>query len=406
MNKKLSMSKASLAIHGGKPVRKTIMPPRLAMGVKEEKSISEVFEFYKKLNQDPGYQGYFEKKYCDAFVKMMGGGYADAVATGTAAIYIALAALNIPKGSDILVSPITDPGTLSPIILLGYKPKLVDSGINSYNITANNILKRIDENTKALIVVHAAGNPCDMDEISKICLDKNIKLIEDCSQAHGAKVNNQPIGSFGDIAAFSTMYSKNSIAGPTGGVVFTRDINLYQNALAHADRGKPTWLDDYDPKDPSQFLFPALNLHTDEFSCAIGIQSIKKLPDTIRKRQKYYKMVSNMLQEKSYVCTTYEYSDNSSPFIIPVFVKQEAIKCSKYHFANAVRSEGIDLNPHYKYLVQEWPWVKEFLADDYFCENASESINSSFCLYVNEKYSEKEVSDTIDSILKVENYYV
>ena len=107
------------------------MPSRKALGTKERKKIFEVLNYYKKKNIDPGYQGFFENIFCKKFSKIMGGGYADAVATGTSAIYVALAALELPKKSDVLVSPVTDPGTISAIILNDLKPKLLDSHKNS-----------------------------------------------------------------------------------------------------------------------------------------------------------------------------------------------------------------------------------------------------------------------------------
>src|SRR5207244_13417301 len=104
--------------YGGQPVRKTPMPPRLGRGEDERRMVLEVLDYYAERKVDPGYQGAFEKIYTDAFVEMMGGGYADAVATGTAALYIAVAALNLPKGSEVLVSPIAAPGLLADFVLI------------------------------------------------------------------------------------------------------------------------------------------------------------------------------------------------------------------------------------------------------------------------------------------------
>src|SRR5215468_11437054 len=125
---------ASLAIHGGEPMRKTPMPPRIALGEDERRMVLEVLDYYAERKVDPGYQGAFEKIYTDAFVEMMGGGYADAVATGTAALYIAVAALNLPKGSEVLVSPIMDTGTMTAIVPNELKTRKVDSRQDSYNL--------------------------------------------------------------------------------------------------------------------------------------------------------------------------------------------------------------------------------------------------------------------------------
>ena len=135
------LARATLAIHGGERVRKTPMPARLALGDGERQMIQSVLDYHRERNLDPGYEGHFEKMYCRAFAEMMGGGYVDAVATGTSALYIAVAALNLPKGSEVLISPITDPGSLAAIVLNGLKPRLIDSKPGSYNVGTGTICR-------------------------------------------------------------------------------------------------------------------------------------------------------------------------------------------------------------------------------------------------------------------------
>lgn len=192
----------TLAIHGGKPVREEPMPVRMALGDAEIKMLNQAIAYYCEQKVDPGYQGAFEKLYTDAFVNMMNGGYADAVATGTAALYVAIAALDLPKGSEVLVSPITDPGTLSAIVLNGLKPRLMDSQPESYNIGVKEFVSRITPAVKGAVVVHSIGQACQIDKIVAEAHARGIKVLEDCSQAHGAKVMGRPVGTFGDIAAF------------------------------------------------------------------------------------------------------------------------------------------------------------------------------------------------------------
>lgn len=388
------------------PLRKQPMPPRHALGIAEKSMIAEVIAWYQERGADPGYQGHFEELFCDTFVQMMGGGYADAVATGTAALFVALAALNLPKNSEVLVSPITDPGTLSAIILSGLKPKLLDTKENSFNTGLEQIKTRLDDKTSCVLLVHAAGQPIiAMDEIVKFCHQRGVKVLEDCSQAHGAKSAGKLIGTFGDIAAFSTMYRKASVMGPTGGVVYTSDESLYFNALAHADRGKPIWQKDFDDRNPTQFLFPALNLHSNEIACGIGLASLKRLPQTISKRITFLKSLTEQLTKKSQVCKPYGVSDDDSPFFYPIFVDRNRINTTKTEFAKAVRAEGISLNPHYRYLVSDWPWIRSYLVDDFQCENARRVLDVVFCLYLNEHYGQQEVADIVAAIVKVENYY-
>src|SRR5256885_8308775 len=115
---------------------------------------------------------------------MMGVGYAEAVATGTSALYISVAALDLPKGSEVLVSPITDPGTLAAIVLNGLRPRLVDSRPDSYNVGPEQFAERITPNVSAAIIVHAAAYAAEIDKIVEIARKHGIKAIDDSSHSH------------------------------------------------------------------------------------------------------------------------------------------------------------------------------------------------------------------------------
>jgi len=394
-----------LAILGGAPVRKEPMPPRLALGDGEVKMIEEAIAFYRGQGLDPSYQGHFEKHYTDAFVAMMGGGYADAVATGTSALFVGIAALDLSPGSEVLVSPITDPGSVSAIILNGHRPRLMDSLPGKYNVGLEQFLARVTPETRAALVVHSIGQPCESDRIAAAARERGIKILEDCSQSHGAKIGGRLIGTFGDLAAFSTMYRKAHITGAAGGLVYSRDLDVFRRALAHADRGKPRWQDGFDDRNPNTFLFPALNHHTDEISCAVGLASLSRLHDTIVRRLAFVAELSARLLDDATVCRPYGYSPSDSPFVSPVVVDVGRITCSKLDFARAVQAEGIGLNPHYQYLVADWPWLRRYLSDAFDTPNARAARDATFCLYLNENYGDREVDDIVKAIVKVERHY-
>jgi dTDP-4-amino-4,6-dideoxygalactose transaminase len=396
-----------LAVHGGPKVRTTPMPPRRALlGGEMQRALDNVVRFYEGRNEDPGYQGEFERQYCGAFADWMGtGGYADAVSTGTAAVFVALAALELPPGSSVVVSPITDPGTISAIIFNDLKPAVMDSRPGSVNSGAEDFERRIRPDTSAVVVVHAAGMAADIVGIADIARRRGIRIVEDCSQAHGALVNGRKVGTFGDIAAFSTMYRKAHATGGSGGVVFTRDRDLFHRVRAHADRGKPSWRDGFDEKDARTCLYAALNFHTDEISCAIGIESLARLPDTIERRRSFVRQLAARLRTASRVCEPTPIDGSESPFFYPIHVQRPRLACSKTTFAQAVKAEGIDLNPDYRYVVCEWPWVQRHLAGDVDCPNAVEWRESSFNLLLNENYGPNEVDDIVSAIVKVEGHY-
>lgn len=390
-----------LAVEGGSPVRAVPMPRRIAMGGAEVAMLNEALDAYRAEHLDPGYQGIYEKRYTDDFVTYMGGGYADAVATGTASIFLAIAALDLPHGSEVIVSPITDPGTISAIIMNGLKPRLADSRPNEYNMGTEQMVARLSPKTSAVVVVHSAGQATDIDRLTMEAHKRGVRVVEDCSQSHGATVNGRLVGAFGDIAAFSTMYRKIHMTGGSGGVVYSRDLDIFRNALAHADRGKPRWRQDFDDRNPENYLFPALNWNADELSSAIGIASLRRLRDTIIRRLAFVSELAALLAEMDTLFYLYPWTPCDSPFIAPVFVDMTRTNRTKIEIAEAVRAEGIDLNPHYRYVVWDWKWVRPHLADAFDTPQARSSRDRSFCVYLNENYGVEEAADTAAALLKV-----
>ena len=148
------------------------------------------------------------------------------------------------------------------------------------------------------------------------------------------------------------MYRKAHMTGRSGGVVYTRDLEIFRSAsrmpIAASRAGATTSMIAI----PSTYLFPALNHNTDELSCAIGLASLARLTDTIVRRLAFVSDLVARLVDGSKVCRPYPFFPTDSPFFYPVVVDSDAITCSKIDFAEAVRAEGIDLNPHYKYVVR------------------------------------------------------
>lgn len=394
----------ALAINGGEKTRKTPFPAREAFGETEVGMLNEAVEFYRKDLLDPPYEGVFEKRFCSSFCDYMGGGYADAVATGTASVYVALAALELPKGSEIVVSPVTDSGPLNCVIMQGYRPVIADSAPRSFNATAKEFEACMSDVTSAILVVHTGGEPLDMKPIVELAKKRGVKVLEDCSQATGATIDGQKVGTYGDIAAFSTMYRKNLAAGASGGLVYTKNENLYRLALAHADRGKQSWRTDINQNDPGHALFPALNFNTDEFSCAIGLASLTRLDETIARRIAFLgALKQRWIGIRS--CELYGFRDGFSPFFHPVIVDVSKLRCTKVEFAVALNAEGIPLNNHYGCVISDWEWAKPFIARA-CTPNAKWMKENSFNLFLNEQYTEVEADDIVAAVKKVENFFL
>jgi perosamine synthetase len=400
-----SKSMETLAIFGGDKVRRSPMPARKAFGPDEIAAVNEAITYYNESESDPPYQGKFEQSFCEAYVELMGGGYADAVATGTGSVFVALEALQLPRGSEVIISPFCDAGPFNCILYLGCVPVVADAAPDSYNAGVEQFVDKITEKTNAIIAVHSAGDPLEIDRLVEEMHQKGIKVLEDCSQSPGALFKEQRVGTFGDISATSTMYRKTLTAGASGGIVFTKDIDLYHRALACADRGKPIWKSDYDFRSPGGHLFPALNWNTDELSCAIGLSSIRRLDAAIQKRMRFVRQLERELSETSTVCKAYSLPKGASPFFLPIWVEPPKLDCNKLSFAKAVQAEGIDLNPDYNFLISDWHWAAAYVPNGINTPNAKKTRDRSFNLFLNEKYGTQEVLDIITAIKKVEKVY-
>lgn len=384
--------------------------------VMKKKAIQQVIKYYNKKKLDPGYQGYFEDKLCKKFSKMMGGGYADACSSGTTAAYIAISALNLKKGSEVLISPVTDSGPLNALILLGLKPKLIDSSPNSYNVSLKEFLKRLSKKTKAAMIMHIGGEASQIHEICIEAKKRKIKIIEDCSQAPFAKsiwskkyfdiCKKKFVGSFGDISFFSTMYSKTISSCGSAGLVFTKNKKLYHQVLAHADRGKQIWKKNINLKDPSKALYPALNFNSNEFSSAISLASLNRVKVTIKKRVIFLKNLNKFLKKSKVCYIEYQNFNLFSPFYISISLKVNLLKISKFKFVDEIRKEGVPLLNSYGCIISEWSWAKKYMQDKFVTKNAINFKNKSFNLFLNENYSSKEALFILKKILKVEKKFL
>jgi dTDP-4-amino-4,6-dideoxygalactose transaminase len=176
----------------------------------------------------------FEKE----FAAWTGSKYAVALANGTLALDIALKALNIGPGDEVVVTPRTFIASVSCVVTAGATPVFADVGADSGNITAQRIEAVLTSATRAVICVHLAGWPCDMDPIMALAEKHGLKVIEDCAQAHGARYKGRSIGSIGHVGAWSFCQDKIMTTGGEGGMVTTNDEALWRSMWAFKDHGK------------------------------------------------------------------------------------------------------------------------------------------------------------------------
>lgn len=400
------MKKARLAIHGAAPLRSRPLPGRCLCDARVLKAVTAVFEHSWASGKDFGYQGVFEEKYTQCFCQLQGGGFADAVSSGTAALYLALQALDLPRGSEVLCSPLTDPGSIGAVLALGLCPAVADSAAKSFNVDSASLEKALSPQTKALLLTHTGGIAVDMEAVARLVADRTIPIVEDCSQAHLAAVNGVPVGNFGQVAAFSTMFSKNHSTGGCGGLVFTRDETLYWKIRALADRGKPFDRPNFNEKNPVEFLFPAMNFQQNELACAIGLETLSRLPQVNARRREIVACIAKTLQtSQTLQALLPRKTDLMAPFFLTILVNTAGLTCTAADFALAVQAEGFSINPHYNYVLAGWPWLHPYCKKNIHTPQALATRDSSFNILFHEKWADSDVQELLAALLKVEAYF-
>lgn len=232
--------------------------------------------------------GQVSRQFEQAYAQYVGVKHAIAVANGTVALDLAWVALGIGQGDEVIVTSRTFLASVSSIVLAGATPVFADVDLDSQNISVDTIKAVITERTKAIICVHLAGWPCDMPVIMALAREHNLYVIEDCAQAHGAQINGQAVGSFGDIAAFSFCQDKIMTTGGEGGLVTTNNSDWWQTMWSYKDHGK-----NYDTVYHKQHAEGFRWLHESfgtnwritEMQSAIGLKQLTKLDDWIKQRR-------------------------------------------------------------------------------------------------------------------------
>ncbi|MCC6456124.1 MAG: DegT/DnrJ/EryC1/StrS family aminotransferase [Caldilineaceae bacterium] len=416
----VSTTQNSLALYGGDRVRATPFPQRGHIGLEEKAAVDALFDRAIETGIAPNYNGDEENAYCAEFAEYLGGGYADAVNSGTAAIYVALKSLNLPPFSEVIVAAVTDPGGLMPVPLLNLIPVIADTLPESYNTGPEQIEALISPLTSAILVAHIAGEPVDMAGIMAVARRHNLPVVEDCAQAHGARLNGQIVGTFGDIGAFSTMSGKHHSTGSQGGVVFTQREALYHEIRRNSDRGKPFFL-------PTGSTNPtaSLNLNLNDFAATIGRVQLKKLPDINARRQIIVSKLGEGLDDLATVSLPSLIAGAEAVYwFLRLRFHADQATCDKETYTQALIAEGLPVNPSYRAALphtQSWfeerrvfgapgyPWSSPDYQGDperrFPCPNAQAAMATYFNLQIHENWGEQEVEDAVAIFQRVDKYF-
>lgn len=408
-----------LALYGGEPVRKKPFPARGSIGREEKEAVNALFDAVIETGGTILYNGPEEEAYCREFAEYMGQGYADAVNSGTSAVYVALRALDIKPFSEVVASPMTDPGGMMPIALLNCIPVIADASPGRYNTDAKQVEKMITPLTSAILVAHIGGEPADMENIADVAKKYKIPLIEDCAQSHHAKLGGQLVGSFGDIAAFSTMYGKHHCTGGQGGLVYTKNEELYWNIRRAADRGKPFGL-----AEPNNVI-ASLNFNSDDLACCIGRAQLKKLPGFVEGRRAVAAKAAPAMDRLQAISIPEQLPGaKHSYWWWRLKFNEGVLMCGKDLYCRALAAEGMSVAADYGAAMPQnfkwfetrnvfgasgYPWRSpEYKGDPdrrYPCPVAAQSVRDHFNVTIYESYSESDVADLVGIFEKVEDAF-
>lgn len=256
----------------------------------EKQAVMDVLSS-NKVNYWTGQEG---RKFEKEFAQYTDAEHAIAVANGTVALDLAFVAFDLPKGSEVIVTSRSFLASVSSIVLAGMVPVFADVDRDTQNVSLDTIKQKVTDKTRAIVCVHLAGWPCDMPEIMAYAKQNDLLVVEDCAQAHGAKINGQSAGSFGDISAWSFCQDKIMTTAGEGGMVTTNNQEYWNRMWSFKDHGK-SWQAIYEKEHPPGFRWLhesfGTNWRMTEMQATVGRLQVKKMPHWTAIRKAYSEQI-------------------------------------------------------------------------------------------------------------------
>ncbi|MFC1526263.1 DegT/DnrJ/EryC1/StrS family aminotransferase [Candidatus Latescibacterota bacterium] len=399
----------TLAIHGGKPYREGPFPSRTQFG---EEEIAHVTEAIRSQNLFR-WSGDWVERFEAGFAELYGREHAISSTSGTAAIHLAVGTLDPDPGDEIITAPISDLGSVTPILQQNAIPIFADIDPATFTMDPEDTEAKITPRTKAILVVHLFGNGCDMGAFVDISKRHGIPLIEDCSQAHATKYKGEWLGTFGDLAAYSLQQSKHMTTGD-GGMTTTSDEALWERLRFFVDKGfqRKGW-------GPRAYLFLAPNYRMTELQGAVGVAQLPKVRNVVERRMAAGNRLTELLSDIDGIepAATTPGSEHSF-WTYPLRTGQ----MDGVEFGEALRAEGVSNMPGYIgkpiFLCTEALTAKKTYGNSSFpfdspytdrqidyvegmCPRTDEGLKHMLTVSINESYTEGDLEDTAGAIRKV-----
>jgi dTDP-4-amino-4,6-dideoxygalactose transaminase len=416
---------SELAINGGPKVRTDPFPPWPHFFDDEIEEVEKVLR-EGRVNYWTGTRG---REFQENFARFCCAKHGIAVMNGTAALHVALAAAQIGPGDEVIVPPRTFIATAFSVLHQNAVPVFADIDLRTQNIDVHSIRERITERTRAIICVHLAGLPCDMDPIMELAAEFDVKVIEDAAQAHGAKYKGKLTGTLGHIAAFSFCNDKIITTGGEGGMVVTDSDEMAEIARSFKDHG-------YEERERRNLLeLEALytyihhrmgyNYRMTEMQAAIGLKALEKLEWNLSRRRENARYLSDRLSRHDALIPPFESDDFEHAYYkYYVRLNLKRLKTDRDTFVKAVRAEGVPIGlgasseGYREQAFQELvgygrtgcpfrcPWYKgraDYTAVE--LPNAKRLGDEVFVLQVHPTIERRDLEDVITAIEKVLDVY-
>jgi dTDP-4-amino-4,6-dideoxygalactose transaminase len=274
----------ALAIDGGRPIRTDPLPAWPVFDATEIAAAGEVLASGQANYWTGGHGRAFERE----FAATAGTLYAVALTSGTVALELALGSLGIGPGDEVIVPAATFIATASAVVRCGAKPVVADIDRHTQCVTRESVEPLISRRTRALIIVHLAGHPAELGPLLKLAEEREIRVVEDCAQAHGARYFGQPVGSFGDIAAWSFCQDRIMTTAGEGGAVTTSNLGLWRYCWEFKDHGKNVAaVQQHQHSRGVRWLHDSFgtNARMTEVQAAVGRLQLGKLDEWVKQRQ-------------------------------------------------------------------------------------------------------------------------
>jgi len=393
-----------LAVDGGTPVRTRAFAPWPFYAPDEVDAVRRVLE--------SGNVNYWTGRECHEFeneyAAYCGRRHAIALANGSVALELALQAFDIGAGDEVVTTARTFIASAGCAILRGATPVCADIDPASQNVTAATIRAVLTPRTRAVVVVHLAGWPCDMDPILELCRARNIVVIEDCAQAHGATYKGKPVGSFGDATAFSFCQDKIMTTGGEGGLLLLDDTARWEKAWAFKDHGK-SYDAVYRRQHPPGFRWVhesfGTNWRMTEMQAAIGRLQLRKLADWSATRRRLAQILTAGLCDLPGLVVPVPPADaGHSYYKFYAFLDTEKLHADwpQQRVIAAINAEGVPcMNGSCGEIYREKAFVDAGLAPAAPLPVAARLCTTSLCFVVHPTLDADDMHDTCAAVAKV-----